>query len=225
MDPYRLFWFPGTCARVACAAFEELDVAYEITLVEKFSGPPKDYLELNPKGKVPLVITPEGVSITENPAIQFHLARTHPEAGLLPSRDAAREIEVLELLGWFTAGVHPLITRARFPRFFCTLEAAWDDIRGIALAQLEDCFAIVEDRLGDRDWLFEDWSLVDVHLSWLWFRASGSGLTASRYSRCQAHNERVESWPSVARALDREELALARLSAEGRIPAWVPVAT
>ena len=221
MPEYRLYWYPGTCARVAYVALEEIGQPYEAVLVDKLGAPSSEFLALNPKGKVP-VLALGSRTITENPAIQTFLARRHPDAGLLPAGDPIVEIEVLETISWFAAGVHPYVTRLRFPRFFTDQTDAHESIRAVARAQLEEAFAIIEARLEGRDWLFGEWSLADVHLLWLWFRATGSGMNGMAFPGCIAHASRCEARPSVATVLRREEQEFARLRQAGRVPAGVP---
>jgi glutathione S-transferase len=219
-EMYRLYWIPGTCARVIYVALQEVEAPYEVVLVDRLGGSPSEYLEVNPKGKVPALQVGARV-ITENPAIQTFLSRRHPEAGLLPTEGQAG-IEALETVSWFAAGIHRFITPLRFPRRFCDLEQAWPSVRAAARAELERAFTIVELRLAGRDWILNDWSLADVHLLWLWFRATGSGMDGSQFPRCIAHAARCEARPSVAFVLDREEEEFARLQAAGLAPPHVP---
>jgi glutathione S-transferase len=220
MSDFQLFWYPGTCARVPFVALEEIGEPYEVVVTDRILGDP-GYTEVNPKGKVPALVA-DGRTFTENPAIHTYLSRRFPEAGLLPAGDPAAEIEALELMSWFAAGVHPPITRLRFPAFFCDVEEAHPSMRAAARKQLEECFAVIEDRLEGKEWLFDRWTIVDTYLLWLWFRATGSGLDGTQFPNCLAHARRSEARPSVATVLDREEDEFRRLKAAGRIPDFVP---
>lgn len=221
MPDYRLLWYPGTCARVPLVALEEAGASYEAILVNRLGGPDPQHLALNPKGKVPTLVI-GGRAITENPAIQTFLARNHPHAHLLPQGDYDLELEALETMSWFAAGVHPPITRLRFPRFFSDRPEAYESIRDVARGQLEEAFIILEGRLADRDWLLGEWSIVDVYLLWLWFRATGSGMDGTPFPACIAHAARCESRPSVAKILDREESEYRRLRKAGLVPEGTP---
>ncbi len=221
MPAYRLYWYPGTCARIPYVALEEIGLPYEAVLVDKLGVPDPAFAALNPKGKVPVLVA-DGRVITENPAIQTFLARRHPEARLLPAGDPVLEIEVLETISWFAAGVHPYVTRLRFPRFFTDRTDAHESIRAVARAQLEEAFTIIDARLQEREWLFDEWSLADVHLLWLWFRATGSGMDGAPFKRCIDHARRCEARPSVALVLEREEREYQRLCDAGRVPVRVP---
>jgi glutathione S-transferase len=223
MSAITLYWYPGTCARVALVALEEIGAPFDVHVVDRDGGEDRGaaYRALNPKGKVPTLVI-DGRPITENPAIQTYLARLHPEAGLLPTGDLAVEIDALSTMVWFAAGVHPMITRLRLPRLFSDNAEAFDGIRAVARRQLEDAFAILERRLTDQPWLYGGWSIVDAYMLWLWFRATGSGMDGSPFPRCADHCRRTEQRPSVVRALDREEREMERIVAIHGTPEWMP---
>ena len=46
------------------------------------------YLSVNPKGRVPALLTPDGV-LTENPAILLYIAQMYPEKQLAPKEPFA----------------------------------------------------------------------------------------------------------------------------------------
>jgi glutathione S-transferase len=216
MPDYRLYWCPGTCARVPFVALEEIGEPFEVSVINRYGKPDSRYLALNPKGKVP-ALTVGDRTITENPAILTYLARQHPEAGLLPAGNDV-DLEAMEMMSWFAAGVHRFITPHRFPQVFCDQPEAYESIRLIARGQLESAFTILDARLADREWLFGDWSIVDVYMLWLWFRATGSGMDGTAFPRCAEHTLRCEARPSVAKVLDREERVYLDLHEEGLIP-------
>jgi glutathione S-transferase len=178
------------------------------------------FLEVNPKGRVP-VLEVDGRLITEIPAIVFYLAQRHPKAALLPD-DPAGEIDALATLSWLGAAVHSAVARLRWPSEYSDDSAGIDGVRAAACRQLERAMEIVEGRLHGRDWLYVDWSIVDVQLLWVWFRAVGTGVDGSAYPRYAALAARCEERPSVARVLDREERELARLREAGMLPEGLP---
>jgi glutathione S-transferase len=217
--PYRLYWYPGTCSRIPYVALEEIGAPFETILEDRMAGG-SDYLLINPKGSVPALIV-DGATLTENVAIQTYLARRHPDAQLLPLGDVDTEARVLEMLSWFASSIHPLVRQLRFPRWYSDDPEADASLRARATPLLQRAFSILEGRLGDGEWLFGEWSLVDVHLLWLWFRATGSGLDGSSFPRLAAHATRCEARPSVARVLEHEERELRALRGAGKVPDWV----
>jgi glutathione S-transferase len=218
MPSFELVWYPGTCSRVTLVALEEIGEPFTTTLAPLARMSDAEFRGLNAKGKVPVLMI-DGAALTENTAIVTHLSRLYPHARLLPSGDELVEIDALATMSWFAAGIHPSITRLRFPRRF---SADADSTRAIAADTLRGCFEIVEQRLAGREWLYDEWSVVDAYLLWCWFRAVGSGMDASGLHRCAAHAAACEERPSVARALEREEAAYEELLAAGAIPADNP---
>lgn len=223
MPDITLYWHPGSCARVPLIALEEIGAPFELYVIDREGGEDNgpEYRALNPKGKVPTLVV-DGHPITENPAIETYLARLFPEAGLLPTGDPLVEIDALSTMAWFSSGVHPPITRQRFPGRFTDDPAETEGIRRVARGQLEDAFGILERRLADRDWLYGDWSIVDGYMLWVWFRATGSGMDGTPFPRCADHARRAEQRPSVARALDREEVEMERITAIYGVPEGMP---
>jgi glutathione S-transferase len=214
-----LYWLPASCARVPLIALEEIGEPFELRLVNKFAREhvSPEYVAINPKSKVPTLVA-GGAVLTENPAIQWYLARAYPHKHLLPQGDVLREADVISMLAWFSSGVHPLVTRLRMPAQVASEPGAWDSVRAAAAEQLEAAFQIVERRLFGRNWLYGDWSLADAYLFWLWCRATLSGLDPEPFPRCAAHAERIKLRPSVTRALDREHEEIARQEAAGAFP-------
>jgi len=220
MAKYRLYWYPGTCARVPFVALEEIGDPFDVVVEDRMAGG-SEYLKVNPKGSVPALVIGDKI-LTENLAIQLYLARQHPAVGLLPTGSPELEAAVLETLSWFSSNLHPLVRQLRFPRWYSDDPSTYASLRAKALPQLHLAFSILERRLSDRDWLFGDWSLADVHLLWLWFRATGSGFAGSDFPACAAHAGRCEARPSVAAVLEREEDELSRLREAGKVPSFVP---
>ncbi len=222
-DSLALYWVPGTCARVPFVALEEAGVPFELKVLNRYRGETEsaEFRAVNPKLKVPALALGDWV-VTENPVILRTLDRRFPDTGLLPRGDERLAIEVDSTMAWFASSLHPAAARQRFPASGSAEEAAWEGIRLKARGDLEAAFAILEGRLADREWLFGEWSVVDAYMSWLWFRAVGSGMGAAPFRRCAAHAERCEARPSVARVLDREEEVYDRWDAEGLVPASVP---
>ena len=183
MTSITLFWRPGTCARVVYVALEEIGEPFEVQTLNAFKGEMQspEFRAVNPKGKVPALRLDDWV-ITENPVILRVLDRRFPQAGLLPAGDERTETAAAEMMAWFASGLHPAVARHRFPGRFTTSEdpAEWQGIRLHARKELAAAFSILEERLQTRDWLFGDWSVIDVYMLYLWWRAVGSGMDPHR---------------------------------------------
>jgi len=217
MTKLVLYYAPGTCARVPMITMFEGGIEFEPRLIRFMAGQHRspDYLEQNPKGKVPLLVA-DGQPLTENVAILTFLARRFPAAKLLPlDGDPLREAQVLSDLAWCASGLHPLVTRMRFPQFFCELPEARRSVWDIAAADMARNFSLIEARLAEQPWMLGDWSALDAYVYWVWFRVTGAGFDGTPFPRFADHARRMEERASVRRYLALEREVEAQLEKEG----------
>ncbi len=83
------FYFaPHTCALAAHIALEDAGADYSLRRVDfnKAEQRQPAYLAVNPKGRVPALVTERGV-LTETPAILAYVAEVFPAAQLAPRDD------------------------------------------------------------------------------------------------------------------------------------------
>lgn len=84
-----LYSYPGTCALVSQIALEMTGAEFTVEYLDLLKGEQRtpEYLAINPRGKVPSLVTEQG-PLTENLAIITYLDRLYPAAGLLPTPDS-----------------------------------------------------------------------------------------------------------------------------------------
>jgi len=213
-----LCFAPGSCARVPLIALEEIGRPFETRLIAFMKGEHRspEFLAINPAGKVPALLV-DGTAITQNAAILFYLARRFPEAKLFPvASDPVAEAELLARLVWFSADLHPIVTRIRMPYFACDLPDAPARVREMASAAMAFQLTSVEQALAKTPWLLgELWSVLDAYLYWVWFRITGAGFDTAPFRAVAAHARRMEQRPAVQRALKREHDAEQALAGQG----------
>ena len=111
----RLYYGPRSCALASHIVLEHVGADYEavkLDLAAKQQQSP-EYLAINPKGRVPALVTDRGV-ITETPAILLYLAQTFPDYYLAPLDDAFALAQLQSVTNWFCSTVH--INQAHFSR-------------------------------------------------------------------------------------------------------------
>ncbi|WP_119155344.1 glutathione S-transferase family protein [Caldimonas tepidiphila] len=201
-----LYFSPGACSRVSLIALEEAGATYRAQPVVLARGEHStaEFRSLNPKGRVPVLVTGEGV-LTETVAILAWLAQRFPAAALLPASDPWAQAQALSLLSWCASGLHPLIFRARMPQRVCDLPDAAGRVQALACAELAAQLQVAEDRLECGPWLAgARWSVADAYLFWAWGRACDAGIAPEAFPRLREHAGRMALRPSVQRALLRE---------------------
>jgi glutathione S-transferase len=215
-----LCFAPGSCARVPMIALEEIGAPFETRLIAFMAGEHRspDYLAVNPSGKVPALVLPEGV-LTQNPAILYYLARRHPEANLLPpAGNLFGEAQGMAMLGRFSGDIHPFVTRFAMTHMMTRNPEGMAELKGFAASNLAFHMGSFEAVLAGRDWLLESgWSALDAYLFWVWFRITGVGFDTAPFPHITRHHAAMHQRPSVIRALAREAEALAVLEARGLV--------
>ena len=83
-----LFYAPKTCALASHIALEEAGAEYSAERIsfEKEEQRSPRYLAINPKGRVPALVTERGI-LTETPAILAFIAQSFPASALAPLPD------------------------------------------------------------------------------------------------------------------------------------------
>lgn len=219
MSDIKIYFAPGTCARVPMTCLEEAGADFESLVVAFRAGETRSegFIELNPAGKVPLMLI-DDQPLSENVAIIPYLHARFPEAGILPKTDNAYEhARVVADLAFCASVLHPIVTRIRIPEKFTSHEEIRSDVWKIAAADMAPYFAHIEKRLsqGDPWWYGDQWSAVDSYIGWVWFRVVGARMPVEDYPHFAAHAERLAARPAVQRVLAREEIGQGALLERG----------
>ena len=215
---HTLYYSPGACSLGPHIVLEEIGKPYQRQKVQ--AGPETqtaDWRAINPKGRVPALSGVPGRIggasdlLTEANAIMVYLARSNPEAGLLPS-DPAAEARVIEWLNWLSSGVHTSIyARIRRPARFLEDESLYPILQEKGRKDLRDAYAYAESLLGDgRDWAVPGgYSLADIYLFVFYYFGYGAGFDMkAEYPVWRAHAEKLLARPAVQRIVEFEGLKL-----------------
>jgi glutathione S-transferase len=208
-----LVYAPFTCSLVPYILLTEAGAEFEVRPVNLFRGEQltPEFLRLNPKHKVPILLQ-DGEPLTETVAMQLWIARTYPNARLLPA-DFNQEIKAVSLLAWCTSGIHPALTPNVLPQRYCDLPGSEESVRRCAHKLLHENFQVAERMLFGREWFFDHFTCPDVHFFWCVRRATQFNVDMSAYPSCMAHFERVKQRPSVGKLLAYEAQVLEQFKA------------
>ncbi|MDD2926659.1 glutathione S-transferase [Rhodoferax sp.] len=208
----KFYMTPGSCSTGIHILLEELDLPFEVTLVNLPAG---DHLKpvyraLNPKGTIPTLVLDDGRALTEFQAIAYWLARSYPRKRLLPD-DALLAAQTLELMDYVVGTVHG----QGFTRIFTTeryLPAAltnadrsvWHaSVQARGCEIVSEAFAVIEARLPETGYAIgADFSIADAALFYVAFWADKTALPLP--PRCAAHYQLMRSRPVVQRVLHEE---------------------
>lgn len=203
-----LYYAPITCALAPYITLTEAGAVFEVRALNLRQNQQHsaEYLKLNPKHKVPLLIV-DGQPLTESTAIQVWIARNFPQARLLPS-DHWQELRSLSLMSWCSSGIHPFLARINSPAKVCDAPNSADSVRRLAQAQLLENFQIADDLLAGRDFFFDHFTAPDAHFFWCMRRAKQFEIDFSSFKHCTAHFDRMSARPSVQKLLAFEKMVM-----------------
>jgi len=200
-----LYYAPNTCALAPYITLTEAGAPFEAKPLNfrKQQHLAPEYMKINPKHKVPLLIV-DGRKLSENAAIHSWIARTYPEAKLLPA-DPWDELTALSLLSWCSSGFHPYLARINNPAKVCDVPDTADSIVRIAAAALDELFGIADGLLAGREYFFDHFTAPDAHFFWVCRRATQFELDLSKFANVAAHFHRMHTRPSVQKLLAFEK--------------------
>lgn len=201
----QLFYAPSTCALATHIALVEAGAAYELVRLSFAAEDQRkpDYLAINPKGRVPALVTEEGV-LTETPALLAYVAQRFPAAGLAPLDDPFAFARVQAFNSYLCSTLH--IAHAHRMRGY-----RWaDEPEAIAAMQRKvpdsvgQCFATVERELAGP-WVMGDrYTICDPYLFTLAQWMEADGVDTGRFPKVIAHRARCAARPAVRQALAEE---------------------
>ncbi len=152
---------------------EETGLPYEPHLVDfgKDEQKTPEFLSLNPNGKIPAIIDPDGpdgmpLGLFESGAILVYLAE---KTGQLMPFNAARRWETLQWVFFQVGHVGPFFGQVGFFHKFAG--RAWEDKRPLEryAAESRRLLDVIDGRLDGREWIMgEEYSIADISmLGWV----------------------------------------------------------
>jgi glutathione S-transferase len=199
----KLYYAPGTCAMATHLALEYAGADYEAVRLDfsKSEQRSPDYLKLNPKGRVPAIVTERGV-LTETPALLQYVAQAYPKAQLAPLDDPWLLAKANEFNSYLCSTVH--VNHAHKGRGYRWADdtAAHEAMKAKVAQNMGDCFELIErEMLRGPFVLGERLSTCDFYLFTIVQWLPGDGVDAARYPRVEQIAKAVKELPSTQRVL------------------------
>lgn len=211
-DRLQLYSTPTPNGVKVAIALEELGLPYEPHFIDigKNETWTPQFLSLNPNGKIPAIIDPDGpggrpFGLFESGAILMYLAEKTGE--LLPA-DPARRYETLQWVFFQMAAIGPMFGQVGFFHKFAGREIA--DKRPLEryVAESKRLLGVLETRLNGRPWIMgDDYTIADIALfGWvrglIGFYGAGDLVDYASFDRVPAWLDRGLARPAVQRGLE-----------------------
>lgn len=204
----HLYYAAHTCALASHIALEEAGADYRLTRIDFASSQQRssEYLAINPKGRVPALVTERGV-LTETPAMLAYIAQIFPAAGLAPLDDAFAFAQVQAFNSYLCSSVH--VAHAHRMRGYRWVEA--DDTHSLEAMKRKvpqsvlDNFMLIETGMLAGPWVMgEQYTVCDAYLFTLAQWLEADGVDPARLPRVSEHRQRMRDRAAVQRAIAQE---------------------
>lgn len=202
----ELYYAPDTCALAVHIALEDAGADCRLHRVDFGAGEQRspDYLAVNPKGRVPALVTAQGI-LTETPAMLVFVAQSYPEAGLLPLEDPFAFAQVQAFNSYLCSTLHVAHAhRMRGHRWADEAEAIAAMQRKVP-ESVGACWAYVEEEAFVGPFVMgERYTVADPYLFTLAQWMEGDGVDPGRFPKVSAHREMMRQRETVQAALRAE---------------------
>ncbi|MBN9040338.1 MAG: glutathione S-transferase [Rhizobiales bacterium 62-47] len=211
-DRLQLYSFPTPNGVKVSIMLEEIGLPYEahaIAIGKNETWTP-EFLSLNPNGKIPAIIDPDGpggkpLGLFESGAILQYLAE---KTGKLLPADPARRIETIQWVYFQMAAMGPIFGQVGFFHKFAGRE--YEDKRPLQRYADESkrLLGVIEGRLDGRKWIMgDDYTIADISmLGWvrnlIGFYGAAELVDFASLKRVPAWLERGLARPAVERGLN-----------------------
>src|SRR5712671_2266579 len=208
-----LYYAPGACSMASHIALEETGAPYQTQIVALAQGEhtKPEYLNgVNSRGKVPALKTDDGI-LTENVAILTYLARTFPDAKLLPT-DPLGTARALSHMAYLSNTVHPAFTHIMRPGRFATDESAHENLKVTGKENFWKLLQEIDGLLAGKDYVLgPQYSAADGYTLVFYGWGKRIGLPVEQLKNYTALKDRLLKRPAVKKVLEREQRVVAKL--------------
>ena len=197
------YYANGTCALATHLALEHAKADYVAVRLDFKAGEQRSpqYLAVNPKGRVPALVTDRGI-LTETPALLQYVAQMHPHSGLLPLDDPFLLAKANEFNAYLCATVH--VAHAHRPRAsrWADDPQAQEAMRAKVPQNMADCFGLIEEKYLAGPWVLGGrFSACDYYLFTIAGWLESDGVDPKRFPKVLAHRDAVAELEAAKRVL------------------------
>jgi glutathione S-transferase len=202
----QFYYMSNTCALATHLALEHAGAKYELIRVEfaKQEQRSAEYLRINPKARVPALVTDRGV-LTETPALLAYVAQTYPAAKIAPINDPFAFAKVQAFNSYLCSTVH--VAHAHRMRGYRWSDdpAAIESMKKKVPESVGACFELIEREMLTGPWVMgADYTICDMYLFTLAQWLEADSVDVSKLPKVLDHRRRMLESPVVTRTIASE---------------------
>jgi glutathione S-transferase len=204
---FKLYYAPGTCALASHIALEEAGADYtteRLSFKANQQNSP-EYLAINPKGRVPALVTDRGI-LTETPAMLAFVAQTFPQAKLAPLDDPFAFAQVQAFNSYMCSTVHVAHAHKLRGGRWAAEESSFADMKRKVPETMGACFALIERQMFRGPWVMGDsYTICDPYLFTIAQWLDGDSVDIRQTPKVADHFKRMAERPAVRKVLEQEK--------------------
>lgn len=181
-------------------ALEEFGLPYNVKRVNIAQGEQfkPEFLALNPNAKIPVIVDNEtGQIVFESCAILLYLADKTDK--FIPGSGKGRW-EVIQWLFFQAASIGPMLGQLGHFMRYASEQIPYAIER--YTKEGNRLFGVLEERLQDREFICDEYSIVDMaHFGWLYFAVKMGMISAEKYPNLMNWHDKIVARPAVVKGL------------------------
>jgi glutathione S-transferase len=203
-----LFYAPHTCSLASHVALEHAAAEYSTVRINFATEEQRkpDYLAINPKGRVPALVTDKGI-LTETPAMLAFIAQSFPQARLAPLDDPFSFAQVQAFNSYLCSTLHVAHAHRMRGNRWADDPAAITAMQRKVPESVGACYELIEGKMLREPWVMgESYTICDPYLFTMAQWLEQDGVDPARFPKVISHRRRMSERPAVRKAI-AEELA------------------
>ena len=204
----KLYFAPHTCALASHIALEEAGAEYSTVRINFAVNEQRspEYLAINPKGRVPALVTERGI-LTETPAMLAFIAQSFPKANLAPLDDPFRFAEVQAFNSYLCSTVHVAHAHRMRGTRWADDPAAIEAMKRKVPDSVAACFELIDEKMLRGPWVMgESYTICDPYLFTLAQWMEGDSVDPARFPKVRDHRNRMSERAAVRKAVAEEPI-------------------
>ena len=202
----KLYYAADTCSLASHIALNDAGADYSTVRISFASEEQRkpEYLAVNPKGRVPALVTDRGI-LTETPAMLAFIAQSFPEARLAPLDDPFRFAQVQAFNSYLCSTLHVAHSHRMRGNRWASDPASFADMQRKVPESVAACYRLIEDGMLAGPWVMGDtYTICDPYLFTMAQWMEGDGVDPARFPGVSEHRRRMSERPQVRDAIAAE---------------------
>ena len=199
----KLYYAPQTISIAVAIALNEAGVDYTPVKLNFPTGEQAkpDYLAINPKGRVPAIVTQQGI-LTETGALLDYVAALAPKANLVPN-DPFKAAQMRSVMYYLASTMHVNHAHKLRGQRWADQQSSFDDMAQKAPQTMTESCRFIEDHALQGPYVMGDEiTLADCYLYIISTWLEGDGVDLDTFPKITGFRDLMNSRASVIAARD-----------------------